>query len=348
MRIKLKRIYSFWIELLALLVITYFIFEFTIGGLILVLRNYHKANMIAFMYIKPILGILILLYFILRNIIGGHSILQAIFKIKYEFSTKKQLILKNIIDLVTLPISLLLVLIKNKTIGDYICKVNVCETEPKDTKNTNYILFFMIIWFTIIPILLFFTFSWRINKSEESLAFKLNNSQTIKDHIGTIKYFSFADKIFWSQYDKNGEYTEAKVKNDKGQKFKIKIYHNSDDSNVIDYLIINGEKYTYEIELFDFNKYKDNNLDQFKEFNDEIIVSEIKNQKDVITSSKEAYKSKYSKELSGYHNYELFYDKENDVYMIHYISSTYSNTLNKYCTIIMNSTGKVLLISLEN
>lgn len=342
--VRLKRIYSFWIELIALLVITYFMFEFSIGALIGILGDYYKANMISFIYLKPILRIIILLYFVFRNFIGGHSVLQMMFGIKFEYKSKRQLILKNVIDLITLPISLLMVLIKNKSIGDYVCKVNVCEIENYGIKSSNTFLYLMIGWFTVIPIFMFFAFSWRINKSEETFAFDLNNCQTIKDHIGVIKDFSFNDKILWTQYDKDGEYTGAKVINEDNKVFKVKIYYNVDDE--ISYLVIDGKKYEYEIERFDFNEYKEKKSELFEEFDDEIIVSEINNQKDALTSAREAYKTKYSKELSGYRAYEVFYDKENDVYMIHYVSSIGPNILGGDCTIIIESSGKVLLIQL--
>lgn len=345
MIVRLKRIYSFWIEFIMVSVITYFCFEFSIGILIGILGDHYKASMIAFMYLKPILKIIALLYFVFRNYIGGHSVLQIMFGIKFEYRGKGQLILKNIIDLITLPISLITILIKNKSIGDYVCKIDVCEIENYGIKSGNVFLYFMIVWFTAIPILLFFSFGWRINKSEEYFAFNLNNCQTVKDHIGVIRDFSFDDKILWVQYDKDGKYTGAKVKNEDNKVFKIKIYNNIED-NEISYLVIDGEKYDYEIEKFDLNEYKGEKLELFENFVDEIMVSEIKSQKDAITSANEAYKSKYSKELSGYDAYEIFYDKENSVYMIHYVSSINPNTLGGDCTIIIEITGKVLLIQI--
>ncbi len=343
MIIKFKRIYSFWIELLLMMVICLFARDFFNMFIYSVVSNSYKASAYTYMFVRPLLLFIILIYLVLRNIFNGQSIFQMMFGIKCDYKTKKQLILKNIIDLITLPISFLMILFLNKSIGDYVCKVEISEIENSNKNSSNVFLYIVMVWFTVLPLLFCLAFDWRVSKSERELRFQLNNTQTIKDNIGFIEKFSFSDKISWIQYDKDGKYIEARLKNENNQKYNVKLYYNIED-NKFSYFVINGKKYDYEIERFNLNVYKDNHNELFQEFDDNINVSEITEELSAFKAAREAYDIKYSKDSFNYVGYELFYDQDTDCYMVHYVRSINYDVLGGDCTIIIESSGKVLLI----
>lgn len=336
MIVKLKRIYSYYIEVLAILVMCFFAYQIIGTGLFLTISDSFKTSKYMYMYVLPILEILVLLYLCFRNVFKGQSILQAMFGIKYNYKNRKQLIFKNIIDLCLLPISIFTVLIWNRSVGDFIFNISVVE-EMKNNKSSNSFLYIMMAWFTIMPLILCIAFGWRVNRSEQEFRFHLNNTQTIKDNVGFIKDFSFNNKVFWTQYDKDGEYTSATLRNNDNKKFKIKIYHNEDDFS-ISYFVIDGERYEYEIERFDLNDY----TSFIEEFKEEIKVNEINSEKDALEAAKAAYEIINSKVTNNYAGYELFYDKENNCYMVIYVSSINYDILGGCYNIIIQEDGQVL------
>lgn len=336
MIVKLKRIYSYFIELLAIIVICYFIYVILGMGLFFIISDSFKTSKYMYMYEIPVLGILVGLYLCFRNVFNGQSVMQMMFGIKYKYKNKKQLIFKNIIDLCLLPISFLTVLIWNKSVGDLVFNISVVEEIKTDKKSSNVFMTIMMIWFTVIPLFLILAFSWRVNKSELELEFKLNNTQTIKENIGFIESFSFNNKIFWSQYDKEGEYIGATVKNKDNIKIKIKIYLDTDGA--ISYLVIDGQRYEYEIEHFDLKDYKT----IVDEFGEEIKVTEIKNEKESYNAANEACKIKNLKKEANYKNYKILYDKEQHCYLIRLVKSINYDTMGGEYNTIIQEDGHVL------
>lgn len=337
MIIRLKRIYSYFIELLAILVICFFAYQIIGIGLFVIISDSFKTSKYMYMYVLPILKMLVLIYLCFRNIFKGQSILQMMFGIKYNYKNRKQLIFKNIIDLCILPISFLMVLIWNKSVGDFIFNISVVEEMRTNKKSSNSFLYIMMAWFTIMPLILCIAFGWRVNKSEQRYRFRLNNTQTIKDNVGFIKDFSFNNKAFWTQYDKDGKYIGATIRNTDNKKFKIKIYCDSDDS-AISYFVIDGQRYEYEIEYFNLNDY----AIFVEEFNENIKVNEINSEKDALEAAKAAYAIKNSKVMKNYVGYLLFYDKENKCYKINYESSINYDILGGEYSIIVQEDGRVL------
>lgn len=200
MIIRLKRIYSYFIEALVVAVICYFVYEFVGTGLFFLTTQSSKVSQYMYMYALPIFFLLWILYFCFRSFLHGQSLFQKLFGIKCVFKRKRELFFKNVIDLCFLLISFFAVLVWNKSVGDYLFHISVIEESEK--KNTFF--YIMMAWFTFIPLLNVLAFCWRVNQSEESYLFHLNNSQTIIDHVGTIESFSFRNYILWTKYDKDG------------------------------------------------------------------------------------------------------------------------------------------------
>lgn len=344
MLLKLKRIYSYYVELLAISVICFFGYE-VISGIALASTNFsNTTSMIMYMYIKWIFLGIIITYSILRNIIGGQSILQKIFGIKHEYKNKKSLILKNILDLITLPITLITVLIYNKSIGDIITNTSIIEASSN--KSINPLIYFIMIWFTVIPLILIMAVNWRINKTSDEFIYHLNNIQTIKDNVGIIEKFTLDDKLFWSGYDKDGQFIGAKIINEENQKYKIKIYL-GEESNTYSHFIINGERYEYEIEKFSFEEFKSTHEEELNSYNDEIEVSKINNEREASSSAREAYRIKYPDKPFNYRGNLIYYDEVYDYYMINFTTETNYKSYGEYCTIIIDSNGKVHFINLN-
>lgn len=336
MIVRLKRIYSFFIELLMVFVFCLFAYEIIGMGLFFIISDSFRTSKYMYMYALPIFAILSFFYFCFRNFIHGQSILQMLFGIRYEYNNKKQLLFKNVIDLVLLPVSFLTVLFWNKSVGDLLFHISVVEKAKTDSKSNDSFFYIMVVWFTVIPLFFCLALSGRVSKAEQHFRFRLNNTQTIKDNIGTIQDFSFRNKLIWTKYDKDGKYTEATIKNEENKEFKIKIYR-SDDLPEEDYYVIDGKRYAYEMEHFALNDY----LLFVEGFKESMQVHAIENEEDALAAAEEAYKIQNGND-KAYMTYKIFYDKENHCYLICYVNSMDDAPSEDDYHVIVQEDGQVL------
>jgi len=282
------------------------------------------------------------------DFIKGQSIPQKMFRLKFNTKSKWQLRIKNIIDSFTFPISFITILFFNKSISERIMKIDCVDIDNRKEKDSYYIFEKFLIYFYCICFVLFlFIFSSRITMNKEKITDVLNNSKIITEKIGSVEKISYRDlKPFGNQTGKGEIIFKLKATNENGEKFIVDIYYNS-EINWYSKFIIENKEYVAEPEHFDLNetlnKYQEiyNNFQE--KYKDEFQATEISGREDVIEKADKLWESFFTEEPLAGLKYKVYYDKNNDCYMVYAYPADY-NTVGGGRRLLIKADGEVIAI----
>lgn len=314
---RLKRIYGFIVDMIipyvTIMILMMFVWMFSMAMSI-------NQEVLTSIYIN-ILVITSVMYWIFKSeIFKGQTPFNKIFRLRFEYKKRWHLIIKNIIDLFTFPISFVTVLLINKSISEIILKTKCVDLDNGKEKDSYYSFeMFLVGMYTLSFLMGIFVFSNRISLREEFLISDLKYSETISSEIGEIEKLSFRRINIFGYRVKDGKYTiKTYITNKEHKKYKVDIYMDSETSWFVSF-IIDGNKYDENIKEFNLDDYLKENetyITSFQDNNNDLIkIKEFRTTKEAINIAKDLFK-KYFGESFDSENIEFYYDREKEAYLV--------------------------------
>lgn len=230
---RFKRIFCFIFDISAIIVSLFFVYTF-LGIALMFIENPDNITNIMNTYFLPILiGVGVLLIVVRNEIFKKRSLAQLMTSCKFVCEKRRFVILKNIIDILILPISLIFLLIKGKTVTDMLFNIEFEDSSSEEKKKIQLPL--MIFWLCIFC---FFIIMLTIRLSSNKKV--LERYEAIKD-CDIKLFYNFPNYYGYEYFDLTDDEEEL-IKN----RYSMTDFNYTDES-FYDYNVLNP----YKIEICD-------------------------------------------------------------------------------------------------